>query len=67
MLPFELWVPLVASSKDKTGCCVYTHASCRLGNTGGDHLARLVDRGVDGSPRVKVQHARMVYSINASY
>ena len=38
---------------------VHLYATCRLGKCcccGDDQFARLVHRGVDGAPRVKVQH-----------
>ena len=41
---------------------MHTHAACRLWKycCSGDRLARLVQRGISGSPRVKVQQERVV-------
>ena len=48
----------------KPGCCILAHSMQRVasGNAlvDGDQLARLAHRGVGGSRRVMVQHARVV-------
>ena len=48
---------------------MYTDAACRLGKyyCGGDRLARFVHREVGGSPRVMVQHARVVVGATSYY
>ena len=64
-----VWVPLVASSKHQNRL-LYTDPACRLGKyycCGGDQLARLVHRGVCGSPRMMVQHARAVVGASNYY
>ena len=45
------------------------YAACRLGKycCCGDKFARLVHRGVGGSPRVMVQHARVVVGATSYY
>ena len=59
-----LWVPLVATPKHENRLFyVHLHAACRLGKyccCGSDKFARLVHRGVGGSPRMMVQQTRVV-------
>ena len=57
-----VWVPLVASSKHQNRLHVPVQHAAKgplEGNSDGQ-LARLVHRGVGGSPRVMVQHARVM-------
>ena len=68
LLMLLLWVPLAATPKHENR--LYVHFASRLRKyccCVGDQFARLVHRGVGGSLRVMVQHARVVIGATSYY
>ena len=64
-----MYVLLTSQSPNTNTACMYTHASSRLEKycRGGDQLAQREHREIGSSPRVMVQHARMVVDATSCY